>query len=239
MPAVLVTRASTDAGSLVQGLQAMGCQAVCVPLIHKVFHHAAVRATVWQQPHWHGLVLTSTAAVQSLATLPALPQFDCVAAVGPSTKAAAKRLGLSVQIVPNRHTASDLAAALGPLPNQVWLYPRAQTTQSGLADSLRATGAHVVEVIAYTNTAPPGWASALAKALPTVQVVTLLSGSAARRFAKVGLTCQPLPEIITIGPSTSRVVRKLGLPVAAMATPHTVTGVLDAVRMLAGTQPMR
>jgi len=230
---VLVTRAAEDAGSLVAGLRALGLDPVCVPLIHK--EPGAERVARAAESGHDGWVLTSPAAVASLALTRARPRW--IAAVGPATARAAERAGLRVDRVPPRALGRSLALALGDLQGQRVFYPHADLAPPDLADALREAGATVDAVIAYRNREPQGAAAALASALP-VDWILLLSGSAARRLAAHLPGPLPAPtRVVAIGPSTAAEAERVGLPVHAIADPHTVDGLLAAVAALRGGRP--
>jgi uroporphyrinogen-III synthase len=221
----LLTRAADDAAPLAEGLRALGYAVVQVPLVAKrAFPDRVARAAAEGHDGW---VLTSPAAVDALATTAARPRW--IAAVGPSTADAARRVGLSVDVVPERALGAALVEALGPLPGQRVLYPRGDLAPPDLAEGLRAAGAVVDAVVAYENVEPDGAGPALRACWP-VDLVPLLSGSAAARLA--AHLPPPWPDrvrVVAIGPSTAEVARASGLPVHAVAEPHTLAGLLAAV----------
>ncbi|MBW1880916.1 MAG: uroporphyrinogen-III synthase [Deltaproteobacteria bacterium] len=230
MRRVLVTRSAETAGALSEPLRSAGFEPVEVPLIRLEPVPGAVAAAAAER-RFDGLVLTSAAAAEASAGVVAegWPP-PLVAAVGRATASRARAVGLPVSLVPPRATGLDLGAALGALPGQVLLYPRAAEVTPGTVERLRATGAEVVEVVAYRNVAPEGLPEHLAAAWP-VDAVTLLSGSAARRMAEAtraaGITVD-IP-VVVIGPSTAEVAREVGLAVSAIAEPHSVEGVVRGV----------
>jgi len=230
MKRVLVTRSAETAGALSAPLRAAGFEPVEVPLMRLEPVPGAVAAAVAER-RFDGLILTSAAAAEASAGVvgegwpPPL-----VAAIGQATASRARAVGLPVSVVPPRATGLDLGMVLGRMPGKVLLYPRAAEVTPGTVEQLRATGAEVVDVIAYQNVAPEGLPATLAAAWP-VDAVTLLSGSAARRFAEAvraaGITVAV--PVVVIGPSTEVVAREVGLGVTAVAEPHSVAGVVRAV----------
>ena len=226
MRTVLVTRAAADAGPLCEALAAAGLRPVRVPLLERRLCVQAVAAAARRPVD--GWVLTSAAAVDALAAAGAEPP-GWIAAVGPRTAAAAAERGWAVDSVPPSATAAAMLAHLGDRTGQRILYPRADLAGPEVRRGLEALGAVVYEVVAYENRQPAAAAAQLDAAWP-VDVVTLLSGSAARRL--VALRPLPWPEetrVVVIGPSTARVAEQLGLQVAAVAEPHTVEGVVAAI----------
>lgn len=216
---VLVTRAADDAEPLARGLRALGCEPVLVPTLVRVPVEGALSGL---EPA-DVLLITSPFAATLAAEAGLSGRRVC--AVGPATAARARSLGLAVDVVPAEATGVDAVLALGDLRGQTVLYPRAEQATPETAAALRAAGAELTEITAYGNEAPPELLADLEASLPA-DLLTLLSGSAARRLAATGL---PLPPAIAIGPTTAAIARVLGLTVIGVATPHSVAGVIAAV----------
>jgi uroporphyrinogen-III synthase len=233
---VLVTRPAEDAASLAGLLQRSGFVPVVVPLLERRWRMDAVAAVAAAGRHVDRVIVTSaTAADVIAAAAPAAWRDAAWAAVGDATAARLRALGYAVELVPTRSTAADLVAALGNLHGLTVLYPRADKADPRTIASLREAGANVLDVVAYENVAPSGCAERLRAALP-VAATTLLSSSAAERAAEaieVDLRSS-LGAIVALGPSTARACEALGLPIAAMAEPHTLGGVVAAVVRLLG-----
>lgn len=228
---VLVTRAAEDAAPLCQALEQAGHEPVRVPLLARVWEVDAVAAFASDHPRADWLVVTSATTAQVLAAAAPLAWTSArIAAVGPATARELTALGRSVSLIPEDHTAAAIVAELPDLSGQTVVYPRADLAPTDLADALRARGANVLEVVAYRNVAPPGHAARLRAVLP-VDATPLLSGSAARRLADaLGGDVSGLGRVLAIGPSTARVARDVGLPVHAVASPHTVGGLVALLR---------
>jgi uroporphyrinogen-III synthase len=121
----------------------------------------------------------------------------------------------------------DLAAGLEGLAGTTVVYPRADLADPATSEALRARGATVIDVVAYRNRCPERAPVDLVAALP-VHATPLMSGSAARRIAEhvPKERWGELGRIVAIGPSTARVAQSLGLPVYAVASPHTAAGMV-------------
>jgi uroporphyrinogen-III synthase len=211
---VLVTRALEDAGPLVAALLRAGHEPVLVPLVGR-----APGDPLPDGP-FDLVVLTSAASADAARGVNAP-----VACVGPATAARAGELGLDV-IAVGEGTGAELVARLDLRGKRV-LYPRAAEATPETAAALRAAGAELVEVTAYRNIAPDGFAAALRAAWP-VDAVTLMSGSAARRLAEAGLPLEGV-RIVVIGPSTARECAAVGIPVHAVAERPDVEALVAAV----------
>jgi uroporphyrinogen-III synthase len=221
-PTVLVTRAGEDAGELTTLLRAAGFEVRHAPAVERVlFPEVWAQALRDQVPAL--ILLTSAATAELVGRGPALPSTTRLAAVGPRTAARARHLGLAVELVPETATGAALVAALGPLMDVTVHYPRAREATPETLAALRAAGASVIDPIVYENREPVAFAEHLRSALP-VDLITLLSGSAARRVA-AALPPDRRPPVIAIGPSTAAEARHAGLQVVGVADPHTAEGV--------------
>lgn len=234
---VLVTRAAQDAPALARRLIELGLEPVLVPLLDLQWDPMAVADVAHAHPAVDHVLVTSGVAADVLAVgAPNAWRSARWAAVGPGTAERLARHGLPCATVPERATARDLTASLGPLAGKTVVYPRSELADPDAVQRLEAAGATVVEVVAYRNVAPRGFVERLQGALP-VRVTTLLSSSAAERLAE-GVPAErraELGSIVVLGPSTADAARHAGLAVAAVAQPHTLDGLVRAVVAVLGS----
>jgi uroporphyrinogen-III synthase len=227
---VLVTRAAEDAEPLCAALRAHNLEPVVVALLERRSRPGAFEAIDWDSFDW--LLLTSSATVDALvdANAPRNARVR-IGAIGQTTAERAIAAGFRVDIVPPSSTGADLVDALGDVAGLAVLYPHAAEIESNTAEALRASGARLTEIVAYENVEPPDIVARLREVWP-VDVVTLLSGSAARRFSRAReAAALPLTaRIVVLGPSTDAVARACGLPVDSVAHPQTIEGVAAACR---------
>ena len=232
---VLVTRSVEDAEPLATLLRACGLEVVCVPLLARVFLATGVES-LSRCEHFDWLVLTSRSTVEAWCRAGRPRSAARVAAVGAATARAARVRGLNVDAVPPRATGEDLVRMLAPLHGQRVLYPHAAVVEPTTAAGLRQAGAVVTEIAVYENVTPPDAGAQLRRAGP-IDVVTLTSGSAARRYAALANPLpSPSPRVVTIGPSTTRAARSAGLEVAAVAREASTRGLAEAVCALLGSE---
>jgi uroporphyrinogen-III synthase len=228
---VLVTRAAPDAPPLVQALVEAGHDVVVAPLLELRYTIDALAALATAQPEADVVVVTSAAAADAIALgAPGAWRRARWAAVGPATAQRLREHGLPVAVVPARSTALELVAALGDPAGLVVVWPRGDLAATEPADQLRAAGARVFDVVAYTNGEPPGAAEAVRWSLP-VDVTTLFSASAAERLAAAVPPERRalLGRVVVVGPSTAAACARLGLAVSTVADPSTVAGVVRAI----------
>jgi len=163
-----------------------------------------------------------------------------VCAVGPATRVVLEEEGWPVDLVPEDFLAEGILAALdaeGGVRGQRLLLPRPIDAPDLLPAGLRIRGAEVVEVEAYRNVPDPEGMERLRRAVrgDEVDLITLTAASSARRVAEVLGGDAGRARIVAMGPSTASAAAGAGLPVAAVADPHTLEGlVLACARALEG-----
>jgi uroporphyrinogen III methyltransferase / synthase len=129
-----------------------------------------------------------------------------IAAIGPATAAALREHGLPVDLVPETHTQEGLRDAL---PDGRLLLAAAEGARRDVI---------AADFVALYRTVE------LPQAVDA-DIALLMSGSAARALR----TQMP---VIAIGPQTADEARRLGLDVVAVAEPHTVGGLVEALASL-------
>lgn len=202
---VLVTRPHEQSQPLVDQLVSLGFEPVVVPLI-------AVEPLSDDPIDVDGydcVVVTSPNGARELARrMTAAPRR--LAAVGPGTAAALSDAGLTADVVADVHTQEGLVDALGS-PGRT-LFVAAGGARDRLADALGA------DVLPAYRTVELEVGS-----LPEVDVALLMSGSAARAYARAG----GRGPVISIGPQTTATARAAGVDVVAEAGSHDVRGLVD------------
>jgi uroporphyrinogen-III synthase len=229
---IVVTRAREPAAELSDKLRALGAMSIEWPMIafappddgaplDEAIQH--IRQYAW-------VVFSSANGVrffcERLANSKALIQR--IAAVGERTAEALRRNGLSVDVVPTEFTAAQLASALGEAVGQKILLLHPDIAPPDLAQSLRAHGAQVDEIVTY-RTVPVQYEQPIT--LDDVDAVTFASASAAQNFV-AQLRGRSVPEsvcIACIGPSTAAAARKVGLRVSVVAGTHTLDGLVESL----------
>lgn len=170
------------------------------------------------------------------------------AAVGPATAAVLEAAGVQVSAIPDVSRGAAITPALleaGPLHGSRVLLPRSDRADEALPRALRAAGATVDEIVAYrTLEGPTGNAAALRDALADMdlQAIVLCSGSALRGLLALSVATTETgihrrvvtTPLISIGPSTSAVIRRAGLQVAIEASRPSVEALLSAIHQLLG-----
>jgi uroporphyrinogen III methyltransferase/synthase len=156
-----------------------------------------------------------------------------IAVIGPGTAEELKRYSLRADLVPVEYRAEALAAELAALADsQSFLLVRASRGREILADTLRATGNRVEQVVAYDSrdavVAAPEVAQALDDGL--VDWTTVTSSAIARSLVRLFGASLRKTRLASISPITSATLQELGYAPAAEAWTYTMSGLIDAIQ---------
>jgi uroporphyrinogen-III synthase len=205
------------------------------------------------------IVFTSAQAVAATCTHAAwadawrrLTGRPRIAAIGPATAARVRAFGLPCDLIPERASGPELAAALAACDESLAgahvLWPRSDIAGRELPDALTAAGAVVSDPEAYrTCTAQPETLDTFTTMLEAggVLAVAFFSPSAASGLARAlaqgsGEALARLAgrtEVASIGPSTSAALEALGAPVTIEAQTRSGSELASAIlRTLARRQ---
>ena len=229
-PRALVARPVAQAEAMIVALDAAGVEPVHVPAIeiHPAAPGGAFDTAVAKVRAGDIVVVTSANAARAM--LRAATRMDVTpadlawAAVGEATAAVLADVGLDGFFIPTEPNAEALARELPIRPHDRVLVPHADIADRALADTLRARGATVTDVVAYETIEAPGTSRPLlAAALDDgpLDVLVLTSGSTARgllALAPDGALPRLLATpVITGGPATFAVARDLGFETVLQA----------------------
>lgn len=164
------------------------------------------------------------------------------AAIGPATARALHRIGVAVVLLPASYRAESLAEAIResgseedssgalPLTGRRVLLARAAEARPVLPDRLRADGAVVEEVAAYVTEPNREAAAGLRAATRAGRLdwITFTASSAVRAFCELGGEVGD-SRVGVIGPITAETARGLDVPVHAVASQYTISGLVGAI----------
>jgi uroporphyrinogen-III synthase len=238
---VLVTRPEEEGDDLARALARRGARAVLAPAIRIVPARsaaltAALRDLAAGRFDWIVLTSPRTVAVlrERLAPRDARAR---VAAIGDATADAFRRWARrEPELRPATFTTAALARAFPRGDGEV-LCARADIAPTGLEDALAAKGWSPTRVEAYRTRMAPSLPKEARELLRTgdVDAITFTSASTVEGFLGAARVVTGDPRVVCIGPVTARAAREHGLTVHAVARPHTLDGVAEAVeRALAG-----
>jgi uroporphyrinogen III methyltransferase / synthase len=244
---ILVTRARTQAQTLVQAIEALGGEVVEFPTIElrPPDSFGPLDQAIRQIKTYDWLIFTSVNGVEqflnrfekldkSLAELGDIK----VAAIGPETAKRLEAAEIQPRFVPGHYQAEGILETLAgeTLQGKKVLIPRAAKARDILPETLRKRGAQVDVVVAYQTVLPQVDAPALCGVLREggIDAITFTSSSTASNFAAL-LRGQDLPRLLArsviacIGPITEKTVEDLGLRADVVATKFTIPGLVSAI----------
>jgi uroporphyrinogen-III synthase len=244
---ILVTRAVQQAGTLSDGLKALGAESVEVPVLEMrpPASYEPLDKAIRGLDSFDWLILTSANTATAVAARARGLDVDVsnikllkVAAIGNATAEAARKAGFRVTVVPDSYDSEGLVASLGnSVKDKKVLLARATVARDVVPDSLTKLGAVMTVVDAYFTALPGGARELLAEALKIgVDAATFTSSSSVRNLAEVAREAGvafPMPGVkaISIGPVTSATLREFGWEPTAEAAMSDLPRLIDAVAL--------
>jgi uroporphyrinogen-III synthase len=233
---ILVTRPADQSASLVKLLAQRGAHAIVAPAIEVLpIRSAALTAALrgLAKGDFSWITITSRATVEMLASRLDSPADvrAKVAAIGDGSAEAFRRwTGRAPDLVPATFTTAGLARAFPRGEGRV-LCARADIAPEGLEDALASKGWSPTRVDAYRTRMPRTLPADAREALRAgvVDAVTFTSASTVRGFVGALGPVKGNPKVVCIGPVTAKEARAHGLTVSAVASPHTIDGVVAAL----------
>ncbi|RMD83739.1 MAG: uroporphyrinogen-III C-methyltransferase [Candidatus Dadabacteria bacterium] len=237
---VLVTRARHQAGELAQRLSDLGADPVLYPTIEIVPppDWAPLERALAHLGSYDWLVLTSANGVRAFFDALVERGHDLrelagvrIAAIGPATAGAIRRLGLQVDAVPGEFRAEALLDRLGPAAGRRILIARALEAREILPSQLEQAGAHVDVVPVYQTVATRGLPAV--SEIGPIDVATFTSSSTVTNFLRIGgEAARGLLErcvIAAIGPITAATLEREGFRPSIVPHDYTVAGLTSAI----------
>ncbi|HYW12021.1 MAG TPA: uroporphyrinogen-III C-methyltransferase [Longimicrobium sp.] len=241
---IVVTRARAQASDLAQALETLGAEVIRFPTIRIVppADGAPLRAAAAEAGSFDWIVFTSVNGVEHFWSALGEQGRDAralggvkVCAIGPATAVELGRRGIVPDVVPDEFVAEAALQALEAadgLRGKRILLPRAEVARAVLPDGLRARGAEVVDVVAYTTMQDGADAERVRGLIDRgeVDAVTFTASSTVRNFADLVGADVGGAKVASIGPVTSGTARELGLAVDVEAAEYTIPGLVQAIR---------
>lgn len=222
-------------GPLDERLAELGAEVVHVPMIEIVrVPDERTSDVLGRLGAFDWVVVASRHAAAVVAPMLGLHPGVRVAAVGTATAAA---LGPGAHpLVPDQQTAAGLIRVFPPPGSERrLLVVRGDRSETGLVPGLIDLGYEVDEVVVYrTRSIVPS--DDHRRLVEGADAVVFASGSAARAWFDA-FGDDPSLGVVAIGPTTSRVAESVGLHVDAVASTHSVDGLIDCVRTLLDRTP--
>ena len=243
---VMVTRAAAERDPLVDMLEQRGARAIHVPAIELIPAADDVLDGIIDElakGRFEWVLFTSRTGVEVVTNRLAARGMDgaavraSVGAVGEGTARALADAGIEAALVPETFTTEALAQVMPAGSGRV-LLARADIAGDQLEAALEARGWTPVRVTAYRTVFPERMPAEAARALENggVDAITFTSASTVeglRRMLGSWKTLpEPRPKVACIGPVTASAAREAGLDVDAVAAPHTIEGLVEALESI-------
>ncbi len=253
---ILVTRAEHQAGRLSSELASRGAEPVEIPTIRILppADFAALDHALRHLSTYGWMLVTSANTVNALLArveelgmvVPGSQTWHTVfgpmpkiAAIGPATAKAVRRMGWRVDLMPETYVAESLLATLGDkLRGQRVLLARSARARDVIPDALRAQGIEVDVIDAYRTEIPHESVDRIRELFaedgrkPDLDAATFTSSSTVENFLSLlreaGRSAPPDLPAISIGPITSKTLRAAGWEPSGEAAEHTVDGLIQA-----------
>jgi uroporphyrinogen-III synthase len=250
---VLVSRAKKQAGVLSLALEDLGCEVISIPFIEirKPSSNKPLDGALRNVGDYDWLILTSINGVEAMfermakrkVAKRALNHLK-IAAIGPATKSAIEKRGLTVHATPKEYVAESVVNMLRTrVKGKRVMLVRAKVARDVIPRELRKAGATVDVIEAYETVTPKASEKRLRAVLKSKRkphAITFTSSSTVKNFvgllglrsARAALK-KPAPNrgvhSVSIGPVTSATLREFGLPVDIEAKSFDIPGLVKAI----------
>lgn len=241
---VLITRATEQAPGLAALLEAEGAEVLTLAAIsiEPAADYHALDQAIRQVEQYQWVIFTSVNGVRAVGQRLEVIGRDWqtfknarVAAIGPATTEALRKVGVRPDFVPAEYVAEAITAGIGEVPGQRILLPRADIAREALAVELRQKGAIVEEIAAYRTVMQPLDKQMVERVLAQrPDVITFTSSSTVRGFlaALRGANAAEALRgvaVACIGPITAKTAREVGLTPQIVAEEYTMPGLTRAI----------
>jgi uroporphyrinogen-III synthase len=243
---ILITRPRAQAERMAAALEAVGAEVLRLPTIeiHPPETYAHLDAVLEVISGFDWLILTSANGAAALADrmrfLRISPkQLDHlqIAAIGPATAVAVEKIGLKIAAMPEEYVAEAVVALLRErVAGRRVLLARAAIGRDVIPEELRRCGADIHVVEAYRTVIPADSITQvralLGEGTPLPDAVTFTSSSTVQNFftllSAAGIPVPTGLNAISIGPVTTKTLRKYQWEPARQAEQYNIAGVVEA-----------
>jgi uroporphyrinogen III methyltransferase/synthase len=245
---VLVTRPVEQASSLRQELAQLGAEVHVQPAIEIAppDDWGSVDDALTRLNQFDWLVFSSANGVRAVLERILQTGGDVrrlgglkLAAIGPGTAAELELYRLKADLVPDEFRAESLAKGLaGQGGGRRFLLARASRGREVLAETLRAAGAELEQIVVYQSrdVRKPDAEIQAALAAGHIDWITVTSSAIARSLAGLFGDDLKRAKLVSISPVTSATLAELGLVPAAEAAEYTMLGLVQALLAAAAKQ---
>ncbi|MBI5969994.1 MAG: uroporphyrinogen-III C-methyltransferase [Deltaproteobacteria bacterium] len=244
---ILVTRAEAQAGEFARLLEKNGAEPVSFPTIKTVppLDWKPLDRAIKKLSSYDWAIFTSVNGVKYFFERLYKLGYDIrelkgvnIAAIGPKTEEAIKKLGIKVSLTPKEYKAEGVLAALGKknIKGKRFLLARAMDAREILPVEIKRLGGTIDVCPAYKTVRPTKEAAEARKLLIEggVDIVTFTSSSTVTNFMKMfkkGEAPAMLKnvKVACIGPITAKTAEDAGIKVDIMPKEYTVAALTETM----------
>lgn len=246
---IVVTRAQQQAGRLAEALREVGAEVIELPVIEvkPPASYEPLDDALRHLDSYQWLIVTSANTVSVLAARARAVAIDLsslghlkIVAIGSATAEAMQKLGMAVDLVPEKYVAESVVEALKQAaPGARILLARGSIARDVIPTELASLGAQVDIVIAYQTVVPARSAAQVRELFVerayVPDAVTFTSSSTVKNFVallkQAGVRVPPSGvRALSIGPVTSATLREQGWEPAIEAEQFDVPGLVAAAK---------
>jgi uroporphyrinogen-III synthase len=227
---VLITRLKEQSFTLADKIKEFGGVPVSYPLIQLVPINCKELKHEVNNNKFDWIIFTSVQAVDFFfQTISATQIKSKIAVVGNTTKKSVEDKGISVDFIPTKYTAKQLAQEIPIQTNQHIFIPRSDLAKKDIDKIIEERNCIITTLPIYKNISVNYSLKEIEELNnQVIDFVTFTSGSAVRSFVKNGIEITNR-KVICIGPETANVAEDNNIEVDAIADPYTIEGMLDAL----------
>jgi uroporphyrinogen III methyltransferase/synthase len=242
---ILITRLKNASSEIQDMLESQGASVVCLPTIEITAPDSwdECDATIWKLAEYDSVCFTSKNTVekfvqrirlirpQALNTLATQNLY----AVGEKTKSTLEANGFTVQPIPQKHSAENLAHSFygQNISGRHFLFPKSNIACDVIPKELRSLGAIVDEIVTYKTVIPEPENLEHIRTFLTdgkIDIVTFFSPSSVRNFTEmIGVETLQHILIAVIGPTTAEAAKEIGLEVDIVAKQQTAKSLVQGI----------
>jgi len=242
---IVITRTREQASKLKSALIELGAEVIEIPTIEvRPLFNKKTLETLKNLKNYDWLIFTSENGVRFFFSALFDTGLDVralggikIAVIGPATKEVLKTYGIFPDLMPEKNfTQEGLLEAFGKkdLSGKKVLYVRAKVAREVLSEGLKAKGVLLEILPIYETLKPVDSGEKLKETLEKgISAITFTSSSTVENFfellKEMELSLPPGVVLASIGPITSKSIRKFGYEPTVEAKEYTIPGLVKAM----------
>ncbi len=227
---ILITRPKEQANGFFLKLKKLGAQPIAFPLIEITPINKAQLLAAYSKNNFDWLLFTSGIAVKYFFEVINPNTIKSkIAVVGSKTENELKKHHLNATFIPSDFTAETLAKEIPINENETILIPQSDLAKSNLVKTLKTRKTNPFPINTYQNSKVKYSKKELQELFNSkIDFITFTSGSTVSAFADLKINLNAT-KVVCIGYETAKVAETNRIKVDAIANPHTIEGIINAI----------